>query len=103
MELTQEVEKITILIYLAITFLTMILVVLSYNEYCELVKRKDSNSGGWLAGTYWVNPEVLVPINEKHENQTIQKVISKHSKLVKFFWFLIVIILPIMILAFKYS
>lgn len=104
MEITPEIEKIAILIYLGLLFMIAIVVVSAYNEYCELVKNenKDLNPGGWVGGTYWANPEVFVPINESHENQNIQKVIDRHTKAVRIFWVWVALILPMMIMTFTY-
>ena len=99
MELTPEIEKIIVLIYLAILFIVLIVVASAYNEYCELVKdeNKDLNTGGWVAGTYWFNLEVLVPINEVHENQTIQKATNRHTKALWFFWIWLAVVMPFLI------
>jgi hypothetical protein len=91
---------IVFIIFSALLFFDAIVVFDAYNEYFEYVK--DDNKevvepGDFVGGTYWMNIDVFLFIDEKSENPKIQKVINKHTIALRCFWIGVFVILPILI------
>ena len=98
MKSIEELQSIIILVYLVILFASLIVALSIYNEYVELKKNKEHSAGSWYGGTFYANPEIVVPINYKTENQTMQKIISRHKNAVIFFWIWFLMLVPILII-----
>ncbi|MFN3969699.1 hypothetical protein [Flavobacterium sp.] len=91
---------IVFIIYFALLFFNAIVVFDAYNEYFGFVKNDNKEvvePGYSSAGTYWVNIDVFLFIDEKSENQKVRKIINKHTVALRTFWIGLLIILPILI------
>ena len=90
----ENLQTIIIGVYLLILFVSLFVTLSIYGEYVALKKDDNNSAGVWVGGTFYANPEIVIPINEKTENQALQKVIDRHKKAVIFFWIWLAIVLP---------
>ncbi|HEU4790557.1 MAG TPA: hypothetical protein VFS71_12790 [Flavobacterium sp.] len=98
MKSIEELQTIIIVVYLVVLIGALVVALSIYNEYVELKKNKNHSSGSWHGGTFYANPEIVIPIDDKTENQSLQKIINKHKKAVIFFWIWFLILVPIIII-----
>lgn len=95
MKSLEEIQTIIIIVYLVILAGAAIVAVSIYSEYVDSKKDNNLSAGGWTGGIFYANPQVVIPIEDKTENQTLQKIISRHKKAVTFFWIWILMLVPI--------
>lgn len=101
MKSPEELMTIIGIIYVAVMLLNIIVLLSAYHEYYDLVKKENKEvekPGDFIAGTYWMNFDVLLFINDKIDNQNVQKIINKHTIAARFFWIWVAVVLPILIL-----
>ena len=84
MESIENIQTIIILVYIVILLGALFIALAIYNEYVDLKKDEKRSSGSWYGGTFFVNPEIVIPIDDKTKNETTQKVIVRHKKAVLF-------------------
>ena len=101
MESFEKIQAIIIITYLIILIIILLVAFSFYNDYVELKKREENNnisSGMWNVGKFQMNLEVLLPINDKTENQNLKIIINRHKKSLTVFWIWFFIIIPIIII-----
>jgi len=100
MESIEKLQTIIIISYLIILFIILLITLSFYNDYAELEKSEDNNisSGMWNAGTFLMNPEVIMPIDDKTENQNLKMIINRHKNSLTFFWIWVFMIIPFIII-----
>jgi inner membrane protein involved in colicin E2 resistance len=94
----QGLQTIIIIVYLVILIGALIVALSIYNEYIDLKDREKHSSGNWHGGTFYVNPAIVIPIDDKTTNQTLQKTINKHKKAILFFWVWLLMLVPIIVI-----
>lgn len=93
----ENLQTIIIGVYLVTLFIALFIALSIYGEYITLKKGEDDSRGSWVGGTFYANPEIVIPINDKTENKELQKVIDRHKKAVLFFWIWLGVVLPSLI------
>ena len=97
MESIENIQTILILVYIVILVGSKFIALAIYNEYIDLKKDEKYSSGSWHGGKFFVNPEIVIPIDDKTKNETTQKVIVRHKKAVFFFWIWFAVFIPVLI------
>lgn len=106
MKSLEDLMTIIWIIYFAVLLINIIVLISAYDEYYDLVKKENKEiekTGDLIAATYWVNFDVFLFINDKTNNQRIQKVISKHTIAARVFWIWVAVVLPILIIIYSKS
>lgn len=98
MKSTEELQTIIIIVYLIVLIVAFIIALLIYNKYVGLKNDENKSIGSWHGGTFFANPQIVMLIEDKTDNQTLQKIISRHKKVTIFFWVWILILVPIIII-----
>jgi sensor histidine kinase regulating citrate/malate metabolism len=97
MKSLEEFQIIIIIVYLVILIAALIVALSIYNEYADSKKDENVDSGNWHGGTFYASPEIVIPIDDKTENQALQKIINRHKKAAIFFWIWLLMLVPIII------
>ncbi len=98
MKSTEEFQTIIIIIYLIVLIGAFLVALLIYNKYVGLKNGENKSTGSWHGGTFFANPVIVIPIEDKTDNQKLQKIINRHKKVTIFFWVWILILVPIIII-----
>jgi 1,4-dihydroxy-2-naphthoate octaprenyltransferase len=105
MELIEKLQTIIIVTYLIILIIILLITFSFYNDYAELKKSEDkkNSSGMWNTGTFLMNPEVIMPIDDETENQNLKILINRHKKSLTVFWIWVFMIIPFIIILYYMS
>ncbi len=100
----EEIFTIIWIVYFAVLLLNIVVLFSAYGEYYDLVKNENkevAKPGDFIAGTYWANFDIFLFIDDKVDNQSIQKVINKHTIAARVFWIWVAVVLPILMVIYS--
>jgi uncharacterized membrane protein len=93
----EDFQTLIIIIYSIILLSALLITVLMYNEYMRLKNGESNSTGSWHGGTFYTNPKVFIPIDDKTDSEDLQKAINNHRKGSMFFWIWLLFLIPILI------